>query len=65
MRLIYEASKPDRVMHIQKFTQTGEGLFESLCAIKLAFNRTINLPLGRKICKNCKKKLQLSKGDIR
>ena len=57
MRFIYEAGKPARLMHIQKFTVTGEALFEAICGIGLDFNRTINLPLGRKTCKNCQKKL--------
>ncbi len=57
MRYIYERGKRKRVMHIQKFTQTGEMLMESLCGIDLSFNKTINAPfkLGRPVCKNCKK----------
>jgi len=57
MRFIYESGKSRRVMHIQKFTNIGLGLFESLCGAKLNFNRTINLTLGRKVCENCKKKI--------
>jgi len=57
MRFVFESEKLRRVMHIQKFTHIGEGLFESLCGINLNFNRTINVLLGRKVCKNCKKKI--------
>ena len=59
MRYLFESGKFRRVMHIQKFTQIGDALFESICGINLNFNRSINAPfaLGRKVCKNCKKKI--------
>lgn len=57
MRYIFEGGHPDRVMHIQKFTVSGEPLMRSLCGIDLNFNRTCNLPLGQKVCINCRKKL--------
>ncbi len=57
MRYLFESGKQRRVMHIQKFTIVGKGLFEFLCGIDLNFNRTINVSLGRKTCKNCQKEL--------
>jgi len=58
MRYIWDANKPyntRRVMHIARFTQTGEMLLEAVCGIDLNFNRSINAPfgLGHKICKRC------------
>ena len=62
MRYVFESGKPKRVMHIMKPTITSEETFTAFCEINLPFNRTINAPfgLGRKICKNCKKKSQLT-----
>ncbi len=60
MRYLYESGKGRRVMHIMKFDKLGNAIFESLCNIKLNFNRSINAPfgLGRKICKNCRKEIE-------
>ena len=35
MRYLFESGKFRRVMHIQKFTQIGDALFESICGINL------------------------------
>ncbi len=58
MRYIWELGKNHRVMHISKFTSTGEMLFQSLCGIDHKFNRSINAPwaLGRKVCKKCERR---------
>lgn len=50
---LFEAGKRRRVMHLQRFTITGQPLFEALCGISHRFNRAINVPLGRRTCKNC------------
>lgn len=56
MRYLYEGGKPRRVMHIMRFTETGEMTTEAFCGIKHKFDRSINAPwgLGRRLCKNCK-----------
>ena len=46
-----------RVMHVERFTASGEPLMEALCGIDLPFNRTINQPWGlaRPVCKRCRR----------
>lgn len=63
MRYLYQAGKPRRVMHAQLFTLTGEPTFTALCGIRLAFNRSVNVPLGRALCKLCAKRLVRIKDD--
>ena len=55
LNYIWQSGKKRRVMHIAKFTQTGQMLMEALCSIRLPFDRSINAPwaLGRKVCKQC------------
>lgn len=57
MRFIYRRGKGSkrRVMHIERFTPTGENTMEALCGIAYAFNTSINISGGRRICKNCNK----------
>jgi len=57
MRYIWESGKKRSVMHIAKYTKTGEMLFEAVCGIKQEFNRSINAPFtfGKRVCKNCLK----------
>ena len=53
---VFEAGKSKRrVMHVQRFTPTGEGLAAAMCGIGLPFNRSINVPLAKPICKRCQK----------
>ena len=44
-----------RVMHIMRFTETGQETDDALCGIDYLFDASINAPwgLGRPICKNC------------
>jgi hypothetical protein len=54
MRYLYEAGKKRRKMHLCAFDPfTGQPDFSALCGIDLPFNRTCNLPLGRKVCVRC------------
>lgn len=55
MRYIWEENKG--VIHIMKYSPTGEMTFKSLCGIQHNFNRAINTPFasGRKVCKRCEK----------
>ncbi len=57
MRYIWETGKDRRVMHIMKFSISGETTMTALCKIGHRFNRSINAPfgLGRKVCKRCEK----------
>lgn len=57
MRYVWESGKSRRVMHIMRFTATGEKTFQALCGTKHNFNRSINAPfgLGRRVCKKCKR----------
>lgn len=51
---VFEAGKSARrVMHLQRFTATGVGLAASLCNAPHNFNRAINVPLAKPICKRC------------
>lgn len=52
MRYIWEAGIPRRVMHIW---EDGSFPFKAVCGIRLAFNRSINAPWGRRLCKRCLK----------
>ena len=53
VKYLFETGKPRRVMHIAKVGLFGKILFEAYCKINHGFNRTINVPLGRKTCRNC------------
>ncbi len=55
MTFVFQSGRKRRVMHIMRFTPTGIGTFEALCGISLSFNRSCNLPLGRKTCKRCRR----------
>ena len=58
MRYIWEVGKNRRVMHIMKFSPSGEMLMKAICGIQHKFNRSINAPfgLGQKVCKRCEVK---------
>ena len=58
MRYLYESGKRRRVMHLERFMATGEETFAALCGMRLHFNRSINVPLGRKTCKVCLKRAE-------
>ena len=60
MKYLYERGKSKhRVNHIQRFTSTGEPLLEALCGINLNFDTSINVSLGRPLCKNCLRKVKV------
>lgn len=53
-RFIFERGKRRRVMHLAAYNRVGE--FDgALCGINHNFNGSCNLPLGRRICKNCER----------
>lgn len=57
-RFLFEAGAGAhrRVMHLTTFNPlTGEPTMKALCGAKRRFNRTINVPLRRPICKKCEK----------
>jgi len=58
LRFIYEGGKRKRVMHIQATNNAGQSEMKAICGIDHNFNRTINVPLGRKICSNCKRQIK-------
>lgn len=60
MRYVYESGRKRRVMHIERFTFTGDETMRALCGIPIAFDRSINAPfgLGRTICKRCEARLR-------
>jgi hypothetical protein len=64
VRYIWEAGKTGRVMHIERFTPSGDETMQALCGIACAFNRSINVPfvLGRRICRNCEKAAMVQNG---
>jgi hypothetical protein len=43
-----------RVMHLASFNRLG-GFAGALCGISLTFDRSCNLPLGKRTCKRCLK----------
>jgi hypothetical protein len=52
-----------RVMHIARFTKSGELLMAPLCGrISLPWNRTINAPfaLGQRVCAWCEREAAAS-----
>ena len=53
MRYVFEAGSK-RVMHIARFTASGEMLWQGLCG-RGRLNRSINAPfaLGKKVCAHC------------
>lgn len=54
MSYVFEAGKSQRrVMHLERYTVTGEQTFTALCGIAHRFNRSINVPLGRRTCRSC------------
>ena len=60
MRFLFRVPGAERrVMHIMRFTETGEKTFEALCGAS-GFNRSINAPwgLGRPRCKRCLRKVR-------
>jgi hypothetical protein len=62
MRYIWEAGKKRRVMHVMRFTPSGEMTMQAMCGAKHRFNRSINAPfgLGRRICKKCLRLSQIA-----
>lgn len=54
MRFIWERGKKRRKRHIMRFTQRGEMTMTALCNIRLAFDTSSNLPVG-KVCQRCRK----------
>lgn len=54
MRYLYERGHKRRVMHLCGYDpRTGEPTMRALCGMRLPFNTTCNLPLGRPTCKRC------------
>jgi hypothetical protein len=53
-RFIWQVNKPRRKMHLAAFDRLGRSA-GALCGIGHDFNRSCNLPLGRKTCKRCLK----------
>lgn len=55
MRYIWESKKPRRVMHVMRYTSSGDMTNQAMCGIRHNFDRSINAPfgLGRRICKKC------------
>lgn len=55
MMYVFEAGSR-RVMHIARYTPSGEMLFEGLCG-RGRLNRSINAPfaLGKKVCAHCER----------
>ena len=58
MRYIYERGKRRRVMHIARYDSLGHLLMSSFCWSPLPFDTTVNVPLGRKTCKNCLRNIE-------
>lgn len=58
MRYIWVAGVRRRVMHIERFTATGQQTMTALCGKVLRFDRSINAPfaLGKRVCKRCTSK---------
>lgn len=53
-RFIWEHGHKRRKMHLAGFNRLGQ--FDgALCRIPLPFDRSCNLPLGKGVCKRCKK----------
>lgn len=67
MVYIYQRGKRRRRMHLQEHSKAGIGLVWShdgsmvpLCRRKgLGLDTSINVPLGRRICKDCRKVAEL------
>lgn len=56
MRYLYQRGKRRRVMHLCGYDpRSGEPTMQPLCGIRLALDTTINVPLGRRTCKNCRR----------
>lgn len=59
MRYLYRRGKGARrrVMHIARFSATGEMLMQALCGSRYPFNASINAPfaLGQPTCRRCEK----------
>jgi hypothetical protein len=53
-RYIWQSHKPRRVMHLASFDRLGR-VCGALCGIAHIFDRSCNLPLGRRTCKRCLK----------
>lgn len=51
-RFVWETGKPRRVMHLSSYDRLG-GFAGALCGIPHNFNRSCNLPLGKRICRRC------------
>ena len=57
LQYIYQRGHPRRVMHFTELDKFGEPTMRSLCRIGIPFDTTINVPLGQKICRNCRREL--------
>lgn len=60
MRYLYRRGKGARrrVMHLCGYDPTtGQPSMRPLCGIHYGFDTTCNLPLGGKVCLNCRSKL--------
>ena len=55
------------VMHVAEYDRIGNLTMRSLCAARIPFNRTINMPfrLGRPVCKRCAVKSERQSGGGR
>jgi hypothetical protein len=53
-RFIWQVNRPRRVMHLAGYDRLGK-FAGALCGIRHQFNRSCNLPLGRRTCKRCLK----------
>lgn len=53
-RFIWETRNPRRKMHLAGFDRIGR-FAGALCGIEHRWNRSCNLPLGKKTCKRCRK----------
>jgi hypothetical protein len=52
-RFIWQHGHKRRVMHLAGFDRLGR-FAGALCGMAHIFDRSCNLPLGRRVCKRCK-----------
>jgi hypothetical protein len=56
MRYLYKRGRGARrrVLHLTPFDpRTGEATMQPLCSTRLAFDTTINVPMGKRVCRRC------------
>lgn len=51
-RFLWESGRRRRKMHLASYDRLGR-FAGALCGIDHAFNRSCNLPLGKRTCKRC------------